>query len=217
MAAAEAVAYDVRWRAVGSESVWKERRFPVGPGIRLGEVSRGVTYEVQVCSVAENGQTSDWVAHTVTVPDTNRLGALALPTNVIGNRASMWNVDTSVTYAAATPESGQGTATVSVSAGTLVVGGSTILYGASSASISGAPGTSRTIYLYYDDPRMEGGSRPLGIADNIVESANADGRVAITALTIAFPAPGGTGSGGGGIGGGGGGGGANPRENQVIQ
>jgi len=214
MAAAETVAYDVRWRA-SSESVWKERRYPVGPRITLGDVERGLIYSVQVRSVAASGRSSDWVAYTVALPGTNRVGALALPTNVIGNQPSMWGMDTEVTYSAASPVEGEGTATISMSAGALVVGGTTINYGASSGSVTGAPGTSRRIYLYYDDPRLEGGTRALGIANNIVDTANVDGRIAITSLIVQFPAPGGTGGGGGGIGGGGGGGGSHEQPNQV--
>jgi len=211
--------YEIRYQTAtsGDDEDWIVERVPATTSVSLKGLQPGVQYLFEARSIGANGRSSDWVPVLVTVPDTNRTGALALPTNVIGNRASMWNVDTSVTYAATSPLTGQGTATISVSAGTLVIGGSTIAYAASSAEISGNPGTTRTVYLYYDDPRLEGGSRPLGMADNIVESANADGRVAIIAMTITFPAPGGTGGGGGGIGGGGGGGGANPRENQVIE
>jgi len=213
------VAYEVRYRPANDASVdWMVERVPVTPNVALKGLQPGVQYLFEACSVGENGRSSEWVPVLVTVPLTNRTGALALPTHVIGNRASMWDINTAVTYAASSPSTGAASATINVSAGTLVIGGSTINYGASSATVSGTAGTSRTVYLYYDDPRLQGGSRALGIADNVVESANVDGRVAIIALRIDFPAPGGSGGGGGGIGGGGGGGGTgNQIANQQIQ
>ena len=216
MARPPAVAYVLRWREAGSDAVWQEKRFPVGPSLVLDEVERGTNYEMEVCSVAGNGRSSEWVPLAVNVAASNRVGALALPTNVIGNQPSMWGMDTEVTYSATSPVEGEGTATISMSAGALVVGGTTINYGASSASVTGAPGTSRRVYLYYDDPRLEGGTRALGVANNVVDTANVDGRIAITSLVVQFPAPGGSGGGGGGIGGGGGGGGSHDQP-QVIQ
>lgn len=211
--------YEIRYQPSNDDTVdWVTESVPATQNVALKGLQPGVQYLFEARSVAANGRSSDWVPVLVAVPGTNRTGALALPTNVIGNRASMWDINTSVTYAASSPATGQGSATINVSAGTLVIGGSTINYGASSATVSGAAGTSRTVYLYYDDPRLQGGSRALGIANTVVESANADGRVAIIALRIDFPAPGGTGGGGGGIGGGGGGGGTgNQIANQQIQ
>lgn len=210
--------YEIRYRPADDDDAdWLAERVPPTPNIALTGLQSGVLYLFEARSIGGNGRSSDWVPVLVTVPETNRTGALALPTNVIGNRASMWNVDTSVTYAATSPAAGASSATISVSAGTLVIGGSTIAYGASSATVTGTAGTSKIVYLYYDDPRMQGGSRVLGVADNVVESANVDGRIAVTSLKIDFPAAGGSGGGGGGIGGGGGGGGANnPVANQVI-
>lgn len=217
--AARIAFYEIRYQPANDDTVdWIVECVPATPSVALKGLEPGVMYLFEARSIGANSRSSEWVPVLVTVPGTNRTGALALPTNVIGNRASMWNVDTSVTYQATSPAEGASTATISVSAGTLVIGGSTIAYGASSATLTGTAGTSRTVYLYYDDPRLQGGSRALGIADNVVDSANVDGRIAITSLEVKFPAAGSSGGGGGGIGGGGGGGGAyNPRENQVIQ
>lgn len=175
-----------------------------------------MTYDVEARNIGANGRSSDWVEATVVVPDTNRKGALALPTNVVGNQASMWNMGTEVTYSAVSPATGDSVATISISASSLIVGGRTINYGASSAQITGEAGTSKKVYLYYDDPRWQGGNRPLGVTDNIVNSANVNGRIAITSLTLKFPEPGSSGGGGGDIGGGGGGGGAHEHP-QMVQ
>lgn len=203
-------AIEIRWRPQGAgDEAWQYRRYLPAAKVQIREIERAEDYEIQARSIGvPQVPPSEWVAAVVTVPATNRTGALALPTNVVGNQASMWNIGTSVTYSATSPTSGDGTATISVSAATLVVGSRTINYGPSSASVTGAPGTSKRVYLYYDDRNFQGGSRPLGVTESIVESANVDGRIALTALTLNFPAPGSSGGGGGDAGGGGGGGGA---------
>lgn len=203
-------AIEVRWRRVGDTGGWQSRRYVPGAKIQIREIERASEYQVEARSIGVGRLASEWVPASVTVPDTNRTGPLALPTNVVGNQASMWNVDTSVTYEAVSDASGDSEATISVSAGTLVIADRTISYGASSATITGEADEQVTVYLYYDDPRWQGGSRPLGLTTNRVESANAFGRVAITSLTLKFPPAGESGGGGGGIGGGGGGGGASP-------
>ena len=190
------------------------RRYVPGAQIKIREIGRGDEYEVEARSIGVAQLASEWVPVTVLVTPTNRIGALALPTNVVGNQSSMWNIGTSVTYAAVSPISGDSEATISVSAASLVVGSRTINYAASSATVTGTPGTSKRVYLYYDDFNFQGGSRPLGVTENIVESANVDGRIALTSLLLVFPEPGGTGGGGGDAGGGGGGGGARPPEQE---
>ena len=203
-------AIDVRWRRTGTDA-WEVRRFLPNAPIQIRDVDLAQDYEVQAQSIGLPGvPPSAWVGVTVTVPATNRTGVLALPPNAITNQSSMWGMDTSVTYSAVSPETGDATATISMTAGSLIVGDKAIAYGASSASVTGAPSTSRTVYLYYDDPRLEGGTKTLGVADTPVAAANVYGRVAITEVKVTFPAPGSSGGGGGGIGGGGGGGG--PRQ-----
>ena len=211
-------AIEVRWRPLG-ETAWQSRRYVPGAKIQIREISRAADYEVQARSIGVPGvDPSAWVSAAVTVEATNRTGPLALPTNVVGNQSSMWNIGTSVTYAAVSPTSGDSEATISVSAASLIVGSRTINYAASSATITGAPGTSKRVYLYYDDFNFRGGSRPLGVADNIVSAANADGRIALTSLLLNFPEPGGSGGGGGDAGGGGGGAGPrDPGEAQQVQ
>lgn len=202
-------AIEVRYRLAG-DTAWQVRRYVPGAQIKIREIERGDEYEVEARSIGVAQLASEWVPVTVLVTPTNRTGALALPTNVVGNQSSMWNIGTSVTYAAVSPTSGDSEATISVSAASLIVGSRTINYAASSATITGAPGTSKRVYLYYDDFNFRGGSRPLGVADNIVSAANADGRIALTSLLLNFPEPGGSGGGGGDAGGGGGG--AGPRD-----
>lgn len=212
------VAIEIRWRRIGEAAdAWQVRRFLPGAKAEIRAIERADQFEVEACSIGVGDLRSAWVAVNVTVPSTNRTGALALPPNVVGNQASMWDVDTSVTYAAVSDAGGVSEATVSVSAGTLVVDRRTIPYGASSAQITGAAGDTVVIYLYYDDPQWQGGSRPLGVTTNVVESANAYGRLAITSLTLKFPPAGESGGGGGGIGGGGGGGGTRPPPGEAQQ
>lgn len=199
-------AHEVRYRLTGVEDTdWAVIRFPAGVEIELLDVLRGETYDVEVRAIGSRGRMSAPATFSITVGTTARTGALALPANAIGNRASVWDVDTSVTYSAS-----DSSATVSVSAGTLVIGGATISYGASSATVAGTPETSKTIFLYYDDPRLQGGTLDLGVTDNFITSMAGNGRIAIISLKIDFPAIGAPpNTGGGGIGGGGGGGGAN--------
>lgn len=202
----DTVAYDLRYRPIGSdEYAWIVKRFEAGQSIQVEEPLRGVQYEINLRSVAANGLSSAWVPYPVTVPNTNRTGAAALPN--IGNQQSMWDLQTSVTFAATSSAEGNSVATISVTAGDLVLGDVTVSYGASSGTITGNAGDKIRVYLYYDDPFFEGGTRPLGITTNIVESANVNGRVAVSSIEFTFPAAGGSSTGGGSIGGGGGSGG----------
>lgn len=199
---AAAVFYDVRYRIDGGDSDWTVERFPVGADIVLRGMVRGESYEIEIRAVAANGRTSTWVDCSTNVPATAREGAAALPVNAVGNRASVWDIDTDVTYNAT-----DSSATISVSAGTLRIGAQAISYEASSGVVSGSASTTKTVFLYYDDPRLQGGARTLGITESFIESMSGNGRVAIISLEINFPTTGGSSSGGGNIGGGGGGGG----------
>ncbi|MDH2022958.1 hypothetical protein N5J29_09330 [Stenotrophomonas sp. GD03680] len=209
--------YELRVREVGApDTAWQYRSQVAGQVFVVRELQRGTPYELQMRSIGVNGRASDWVDVEVNVPDTNRVGAAALPN--IGNQQSMWDMTTSVTFAASSDAEGASVATISVTAGTLVIGSVQVAYAASSASLTGAAGQKVTVYLYYYDPQLQGGSRQLRVTTNIVETANTNGNVAITALQITFPPAGSSGSGGGSIGGGGGSGGAkNPAfEEQPI-
>lgn len=213
---APTVAYDVRWRIADDAQDWTVKRFPLGVAIDIRDgLMRDTEYEGGIRSVAESGKTSQWVPFAVTVPGTNREGAAALPVNAFANQASAWDVDTSVEYVASTDGSGDSVAVITVSAGSLVVGDVSVAYAASSASVAGEPQTEKRLYLYYDDPRLLGGARTLGVAESYVDSLRGAGRVAITSVLLQFPAIGAPpNTGGGGIGGGGGGGGAhnNPQQ-----
>ncbi|HGM6772859.1 TPA: hypothetical protein ACKQAW_003456 [Stenotrophomonas maltophilia] len=209
--------YELRVREVGApDTAWQYRSQVAGQVFVVRELQRGTPYELQMRSIGVNGRASDWVDVAVNVPDTNRVGAAALPN--IGNQQSMWDMTTSVTFAASSDAEGASVATISVTAGTLVIGSVQVAYAASSASLTGTAGQKVTVYLYYYDPQLQGGSRQLRVTTNIVETANTNGNVAITALQITFPPAGSSGSGGGSIGGGGGSGGAkNPAfEEQPI-
>jgi hypothetical protein len=207
---APTVSYEVRHRIIGTDPTdWVLLPlYPAGQDIAIDGMTRGLQYQIQIRAVARNGKKSAWVDLSKTVAATAREGAAALPTNAVANQASMWSVATTVTYNATSPTTGASSATISVSAGTLVIGSKTISYAASSATVTGTAGQSVTYYLYYDDPQLVGGSRVLGLASNIVDSANVDGRIALAPITVKFPAAGSSGSGGGSIGGGGGSGGA---------
>lgn len=201
----QVIAREVRWRPVvaGVPADWSYVRLLPNQAFSLPDAVRGTTYQIQARNLGIRGTSSPWVAAPAhTVAATIREGTLALPVNSIANLSSVWNVDTSVTYNAT-----DSSATVSVSAGTLVIGGETVAYGASSAVVPGAPSTTKTVYLYYDDPTLSGGSLTLGVTEDFITSMAGNGRIAITTLLINFPAAGGTSTGGGGIGGGGGGGG----------
>ena len=127
----------------------------------------------------------------------------------IGNVASRWVAGTEVTYTASDTS-----ATISVTAGTLQIADKQISYGASSAVLAGTADQVVTVWLYYDDLRLQGGTRTLGVTTDPVTSLAAPGRILISSLTITFDSVGGGGTGGGGdIGGGGGGSGSN---NQLV-
>ncbi|MBN4937340.1 hypothetical protein JY409_04690 [Stenotrophomonas maltophilia] len=199
--------YELRVREVGApDTAWQYRSQVAGQVFVVRELQRGTPYELQMRSIGMNGRASEWVDVEVNVPDTNRVGAAALPN--IGNQQSMWDMTTSVTFAASSDAEGASVATISVTAGTLVIGSVQVAYAASSGSLTGTAGQKVTVYLYYYDPQLQGGSRQLRMTTNIVETANTNGNVAIAALQITFPAAGSSGSGGGSIGGGGGSGGA---------
>ena len=198
------VAKEISYREYGSGEGFTIFRIPDGADITLRDVVRGVAYEVEVRNVDHTGRLSAPAKFTHTVSTAAREGALALPTNVFANVPSTWDVDTSVTFSA-----DSSTATISVSAGTFLVGGQSVTYAASSGTIAVSPGVEKTLYLYYDDPRMQGGSLPLGITDSRITSMAGNYRVAISSVKFTAPNPGDPPvTGGGGIGGGGGGNGA---------
>lgn len=203
---------EVRYRPSGEDNAsWTAFRIGVNDDIELTGVTRGITYDIEIRNIDNTGRMSEPVSITHTVGSTIREGALALPVNSIANISSVWNVGTSVTFSAT-----DSSATISVSAGSLVIGGEQINYGASSAVVTGDPEVKKTYYLYYDDPTLSGGTLPLGVTEDFITSMSGDGRVAINNIEITFPAVGAPPvTGGGGIGGGGGGGGTkNPAANQ---
>lgn len=189
--------YDVRYRVNGSEEDWTQIRFPVDADIVLRDVVRGAEYLVQIRSVSAEGRTSDWVDAPVTVPTTNREGALALPAATVA-RSGIWNEDTQIEFS-----STSSSATITLSAGTFVCDGRTITYNGGAVAVPGAPLAEKTFWLYYYDPTLTGGSRPLYATEDYTVAAGSSGNVIVAPLFIEFPDVGGTGGGSGGVGGGG--------------
>jgi hypothetical protein len=192
---------EVRWRVAGSGQPWSVGRYPPdATNITIPGLIRGVTYEGQARSIGPGGLASEWVPITFEVPNGTRTSATGLPPVVAGNVASRWISGTQLSW------SGNSTTiTISVSAGVLQVGDKQISYGPSSAEITGTAGEVRTVYLYYDDPYWQGGSRTLGVTTDSVASMAAAGRILIDRLTVTFASSsGGTTGGGGDVGGGGG-------------
>jgi predicted phage tail protein len=121
-----------------------------------------------------------------------RLGDLRNQVMVgVGNYASGWTGG-GITYSATTTS-----ATISVAAGTLQIGSASLTYNASSTTVSGSAGATRTYYLYYDDGGFTGGAKTLNATTSTITALAADGRVLIGSVTFTFPTSG-TGSGGGG-------------------
>lgn len=199
--AAPTLSIEVRWRVAESGQPWSVRRYPPeASNITIPGLIRGVSYEGQARSIGPGGLSSLWVPITFDVADGNRTSSTSLPPVTVGNVSSRWISGTEISW------SGTDTnITLSVTAGVLQVGDQQISYGASSVEITGTAGEVRTVYLYYDDPYWEGGSRTLGATTDIVASMAQTGRVLIDQVTVTFAASGGTSSGGGDIGGGGGG------------
>lgn len=205
--------YEVRYRIQSDLTTdWTVMTFSTATLIELPIVRRDVTYDIEIRAIDSSGRMSEPSIHSVVMNPAPREGALALPVNSIANITSVWDVDTSVEFSATSD-----LATVTVSAGTLVIGGKSISYGASSASIAVTPSQQTTVYMYYDDPQLRGGTLPLGLTKSYIESVAGNGRVAINFITFTPPAPGDPPvTGGGGIGGGGGGGGAHNPAEEVI-
>lgn len=196
------IAYEVRYRIQNSGQSWTYLRYPPeSPVLSITGLQRGKTYDGEARSLGENGSASAWAPVSWVVSDTNREGAAALPPVTSANVSSRWVSGTEIDWSATDTE-----ATVNVSAGVLQVGEDQYSYNASSVEISGTAEEVKTVYLYYDDPFLQGGSRTLGYTTDSVASMAGNGRILIDQVTIAFDASGGTGtSGGGDIGGGGGG------------
>lgn len=199
--AAPIVAYELRYRITGSGQPWTTVRVsPESTAIELRGLVRGEDYEGEARSLGPGGLASAWVPITWTVADAHE-GAAALPPVSIGNVGSRWVSGTDATWTAE-----ETTADIAVTAGDLQVGDTQISYGASAAEIVGVADEVRTVHLYYDDPKLEGGTRTLGVTDDLVASMSGHGRIYIATLTVTFDSVGGTGtSGGGSIAGGGGG------------
>lgn len=204
--AAPTLAIEVRWRVASSGQPWSVQRYPPeATNITIPGLTRGVSYEGQARAIGPGGLVSAWMPVTFDVADGNRNSSTALPPVTVGNVSSRWISGTEIGW------SGTDTSiTLSVTAGVLQVGDQQISYGASSVEITGVADELRTVFLYYDDPYWEGGTRTLGATTDIVASMAQAGRVLIDQVTVKFAASGGSSSGGGDVGGGGGGSGTGP-------
>lgn len=137
-------------------------------------------------------------SHKLTVAgSTMKLGdARNLPNVVAANLGYKTTWTITYTAAAGTPA----TATISVTAGDVVYGGTTS-YNASSVPVTGTGGTTVTYFLYYDDPTNAGGAQTLIATTTALTVYQSLNRVYVGTCDVFFPASG-TG-GGGGAGGGG--------------
>ncbi|MDE2470456.1 MAG: hypothetical protein KGL35_17350, partial [Bradyrhizobium sp.] len=121
-----------------------------------------------------------------------------LPPIGSANLRSTWTGQTiSYSATAGTPA----TATISVTAATLLMGGVSIAYNAMSVGVSGTGGNTVTYYLYFDDPGYAGGAQTLVATTTGSNIYGANGRVYAGSVAVTFPTSGsgsGIGSGGGG-------------------
>lgn len=146
----------------------------------------------------------------LTVPGSGRrLGSQrnALPITIANQRSKFTGLNISSSFDASSPA----VVTISASAFTLLLGGEQASYNASSVAVSQPRGTTRTYYLYFDDPQLSGGAQTLLQTTDGNQVYGSKDRVWLGSITVTVPASGGgTGSGGTGGGGGSGGGGAFP-------
>jgi hypothetical protein len=121
-----------------------------------------------------------------------------LPTALTGAQPYYWT-GLSITWTSAAA----GTATINVSAATVVRGTVSVSYNAAAANLSGLAVGNHRVYLYYLDAASAGGSRTLNTTTNPVDLANSHAVQVVGSVTITIPRSG-TSSGGGAIGDGGG-------------
>jgi len=96
------------------------------------------------------------------------------------------------------------TATISVGAGSALIGSQSVSYNATSAGVTGTGGATVRFYLYVDDATFAGGTRTLIATSDPNANFQSDDRVWLGFADVTFPTSG-TGGGNGGGGGGGGG------------
>lgn len=96
------------------------------------------------------------------------------------------------------------TVSFTVAAFTLIAGGVSVAYNASSGSVTQTAGTTIAYYLYYRDPTGAGGAQTLYISTNSNDLVAHSDIISLGSASVTV-ASGGGGSGGGGSGGGGGG------------
>lgn len=102
----------------------------------------------------------------------------------VGNFGSAWNgLELSYTSTSTT-------ATISASAATLDTGSASIAYNASSVGTTGTAGQTKTYYLFYDDPKYQGGSIPLGGTTNYRNTIRGNGRLFLGKIDVVFPSSG---------------------------
>lgn len=114
------------------------------------------------------------------------------------NLRSTWTGQT-ISYSATAGS--PATATISVTAATLLAGAASKAYNAMSVGVSGTGGSTVTYYLYFDDPTYAGGAQTLVATTTGSNIYGANGRVYVGSIPVTFPTSGsgsGAGSGGGG-------------------
>ena len=121
-----------------------------------------------------------------------------VPPIATANLRSKWSGQTiSYSATAGTPA----TATISVTAASLLNGGSPIPYNAMSVGVSGTGGNTVTYYLYCDDAAYAGGAQTLVATTTGSDIYGSNSRVYVGSCAVTFPTSGsgsGSGSGGGG-------------------
>ena len=188
-------------QSVGSSSTWTRIA-------RVITFTQDTEFSIGWDRINSSGTALVWdVEFKKLPPETSRLNAYgrllhsrAMPPIVAMNLS--YKFTGSVTWSA----SSNGTGTISVGAGSALVGTAALNYNAMSVGVSGAAGTTKTFQLYLtetDDPASWGGSKTLIATTNGADVYGNDNNVWIGYATVTFPTSGG-GSGGGGGGGGGG-------------
>lgn len=109
---------------------------------------------------------------------------------IYANYASGWS---GLTFSTSTTTTN---CAISISAATLRAGSVAVAYNASSINVAGSAGTTKTVYLYYDDDNLNGGSCTPNATTSIITALSGDGRVLLGSLSITYPTSGTTSGGG---------------------
>lgn len=110
---------------------------------------------------------------------------------IYANYASGWS---GLTFSTSTTTTN---CSISISAATLRAGSVAVAYNASNINVAGSAGTTKTVYLYYDDDNLDGGSRTPAATTSLITALSDNGRVLLGSVSITYPTSGTTSGGGG--------------------